>query len=239
MQLFERCLLYTTAILFAISLLWEGIPGQSRSMWNDQARSTPLVNPQSRTTEPAVESAPSGVEPNAGAVSPWTHRGSLLVTDKTGRPRIELLVDAQGDARILMRNEAGDATVSLIAGSGDRAEVVLQHGARSAGVKVESGGGMEIHMSPRGESGVFASVTPAGDVEFALQGRQQNRVRLAVAQGGEAEVSVGGRHSGIEAWLRAEAEGGADIAVHNADTGGGASQGDCTVTYLPNRTFSR
>jgi hypothetical protein len=207
----ERLLLYVTALVLVGLLFFDG-------EWS--LGGNPTADSAGRTSRTALFGTNAGLQ-------------TFELTDERGNSRVEIQVDETGTARLVLKNRVGKIIVSLGAGPGDTGEILLRDGKRSAGLRIQDNGDLTLVLDNNLKTGLFATASKNGSVEVTLQGIQGAHTRLMVSNSGETEVSVGSGPDGIEALLRTDREGAAEVALRNDK-----AKSETSMSILPNGDMS-
>lgn len=126
---------------------------------------------------------------------------SLELVDAAGRSRIRLKVEDDGQARFEILDSAGQPVVSISAAEGGNAEISVRNKKAHAGLRVQ----------------------PSGELTLTLEKNGGASAHMGISETGDALVGVVSKKGGIEAVLRSDVSGAAEVAVHKVGTDGGPS----------------
>lgn len=204
MQQFERVLLYLTALGVAAALLL--------------SPSHPETIPESSNPgEGSAGGAPGTGEP-------------LVLKDKSGKARLEIRIDEDGEPRLSLLNKGGEPAIVLATRPEGGGELSLR-GPRGGGIYLQSepDGAVEIVVIGHADSRAILSALPGGQLSLEFNGPHGVSTRMVVSAEGETEIGVGGsQEHPVSAFLRTDRRGLGEISVRGSDGASGTS-----MTVLP------
>ena len=188
----------------------------------DSPRPAP-ANPVPTTVAPANSSPdtemPATVVPkkSPGATSsPRNPDEPIVIHDAAGHPRIELLVNEDGQAQLVLRTSTGEPGVILaVDADGDSVATILR-GDHMGKILATRDGDLSLTLTSR-QSGIEAIVSKDGGSQLLLRGLETAQTAVSVAPNGDAEVRVTGSKSGTEAIMRVMNDGVGQVTVRGKD----------------------
>jgi VanZ family protein len=223
---FERILLYSVALVLGASLLLDR-PREEQSQMPENHpdnRANPAADlrpaeqaPDAAAATPPIapDEAPAAPEPRGEAL-----RNSLVLVDGQGRARIELRVGDDGQPRLALNDESGQAVIQLRADSRRSGQIVLETGRGTARLVADSD---RFALELQTDAGPLTrvAITPDGQAEVIVRSEREGpRATLRTDPNGSAEVSVGGSAEKPAATLIAL--GGGHLELRMTGAGGAA-----------------
>jgi len=143
---------------------------------------------------------------------------AFVLRDEKGRPRIEFVVDQAGTAKIVLMSEWGEPVVSLTADAlGGGRVVVENHGNRAETVVTEQGDmRFTLKSGNDNHAAMVLSVQEDGEMSLQMTSAQSVEAHVGVSKAGTAEIGVANNNSGLEAFLRTDDKGAAEVSVEDA-----------------------
>ena len=171
------------------------------------------ANPLPRTAVPvtaATEKSPGALSPQHNAMEP------IIIQDDAGHPRIELLVNEDGQAQLVLRSSDGEPGVILaVDANGDSMATILR-GDRSGKILATRQGDLSLTLTSR-QSGFEATVSDDGGSRLLLTGLDQAQTAISVGPNGDAEIRVTGSRSTAEAIMRVLNDGLGQVTLRGKD----------------------
>ncbi|MCA9116955.1 MAG: hypothetical protein KDA79_17880 [Planctomycetaceae bacterium] len=140
---------------------------------------------------------------------------SAILADASGLSRIESRLTKDGTAELVLNDRFGEPVIRLAAGAEDSGEIRIARGSRSASLLLQPDGGLSLSLNGPAETGVVVAATARGDVSLHLKSIDGGKGQIFVSRNGETEMSITSRSNGMEALMRTDAAGGAELAIQD------------------------
>ncbi len=157
-----------------------------------------------------LETTPSGASPRHNAMEP------IVIQDTSGHPRIELLVNDDGQAQLVLRSSNGEPGVILTVDADGDSVATITHGDRTGKLLATRDGNLSLALTGR-QSGFEAVVSDDGGSQLLLTGLENAKTAVSVAPNGDAEVRITGSRSATEAIMRVLNDGLGQITLRGKD----------------------
>ncbi len=218
MRVTERVMLYVVAIVVGCMLV------TTHDASIRESPLSPLIEPNVNTTKSDVAShtSVSAATDKSLTVTVPQHNPSepFAIRDDTGHARIEMLVNEDGQASLVLRNQAGDPGIILAVDADGVSEATVVRGDHLGKVLVTKDGDLSLTLTGA-QSGFTATVASDGGSDMLLTGKHGSRAAMSVDPDGIAEVRVTGVQRATQAFMRTLPDGVGEFAVrgNSSDSG--------------------
>jgi hypothetical protein len=162
----------------------------------------------------APEKSPGAISPRHSSMEP------IVLQDAAGHPRIELLVNDDGQAQLVLRSSSGEPGVILaVDADGDSVAKIIR-GDHMGKIIASREGDISLTLTSR-QSGFEAAVSSDGGSHLQLTGLENAQAAILVAPNGDAEMRITGSKLAAEALMRVLNDGLGQITVRGKDSDDG------------------
>ncbi|MBX3441591.1 MAG: hypothetical protein KF774_04230 [Planctomyces sp.] len=157
-------------------------------------------------------------DPPAAAEGGLPDGDRLQIRDESGRVRIDIGIDAEGQPAITLRHRDGATALKLEALADQQARIVLGEDGATMALTSDRNGAQQIAMNVTGGAGMQLSLAVDGASEVRLDGADQSpQVSLSRTATGEAHILLRPQSGKGNVFLRANPAGLASVHVTASD----------------------